>query len=95
MTSMKTSLIINDHLFREAQKVSLKEKRTVSDTINEWARAGYDLIRKKKRALRSHARRIPALNLGGPAQVDFNSRRQWMDELDNGTSGNSISPGTS
>lgn len=76
---MKTSLVLEDSLFREAQKEAHRARKTLSEVISEWARLGKDLVRGKKRA---KPLKVRALDLGGPATIDINSRREWMDLID-------------
>ena len=75
--NMKTSLNIEDSLFKAAQQTAQKYGRTLSDVISEWARVGKDTLTHKKTRPPFH----PA-DLGGPAKVDLSSRRDWMDTLD-------------
>jgi hypothetical protein len=75
---MKTSLILDDRLFREAQREARRRGRTISETINDWARLGRDLANQSlpvKPVLRP-------VDLGGPAAVDLARRSEWMDWLD-------------
>jgi len=76
---MKTSLVIEDSLFREAEKHAQREKKTLSEVISYWARLGRDLLRQQKKA---RGKKLCSLDLGGPASIDINSRREWMDLLD-------------
>jgi len=75
---MKTSLNIEDSLFKEAQKEAQKNRKTLSETISYWARIGRDTLRKSKK---EGQRRLKSVDLGGAARVDLNSRRDWMDKL--------------
>lgn len=76
---MKTSLIIDDTLFKAAQKDALKKKTTLSSVINDWARLGRAAFQKSRKSV---LKRVVAVDLGGPASLDVNSRKQWMDLLD-------------
>lgn len=75
---MKTSLNIDDAVFKAAQRETLKNKRTLSEIISEWARLGRYAVLKRK----NKPSKIKTVNLGGPARFDLNSRRNWMDFLD-------------
>ncbi|MBI2339406.1 MAG: hypothetical protein HYU99_03415 [Deltaproteobacteria bacterium] len=75
---MKTTLMIDNFLFKEARKEAVKTGRSLSETISLWARAGHAAMSRGKK-------RPPVLktvDLGGPAAIDINSRRNWMDALD-------------
>lgn len=78
---MKTSLNIEDSLFRDAQKEALKERKTISEIISLWAREGKKILQVQKKS-RTGRRKLEAINLGDPARVDLTSRRDWMDTLD-------------
>lgn len=75
---MKTSLIIDDRIFEEAQKESLKTGKTISKVISEWAAAGRDEWKKLKN---KKAKTFKPLNLG-KQKMDLTSRKEWMEELD-------------
>lgn len=76
---MKTSLILEDSLFREAQKEARRCKRTLSEVISDWARAGRETLKRRAKAVRPT---LKSVDLGGPASVDVNCRRDWMDLLE-------------
>ncbi len=76
---MKTSLVIEDSLFKAAQKEAQKTGGNISETISYWARMGREfLVKKKKRS----SLKFKPVDLKKPAQVDINCRRDWMDILD-------------
>lgn len=75
---MKTSLVIDDSLFRAAQEEAHRTRKTLSETLSHWARVGWEALRKRK----SPSRKIKPLNLGGQARINLASRKAWMDELD-------------
>ena len=77
---MKTSLIIDDRLFREARKEAQKTGKTLSEMISHWARIGWETLRKSRS--RPTKGEFKAVNLGGPSKIDLRSRRDWMDTLD-------------
>ncbi|MBF0106413.1 MAG: hypothetical protein HQM16_13940 [Deltaproteobacteria bacterium] len=76
---MKTSLNIDDHLFQLAKKEALKSRKSLSEIISYWARAGREFLVQHKKQ-----KPIPfkPLDLGGPALIDINSRNEWMDLID-------------
>ncbi len=75
---MKTSLLIEDGLFRAAKKEAQKRKKTLSEIISFWARVGRQMLSKQKTKFKA----LKAVDLGGPSSVDINSRRDWMDTLE-------------
>lgn len=75
---MKTSLVIEDSLFRAAQQEAQRTHKTLSETISQWARAGWAVLRKRK----TPSRKIRPVNLGGKAGVNIANRKSWMDDLD-------------
>lgn len=75
---MKTSLVIEDRLFREAQKDSRAKGKTISETISHWARVGWETLKNTRKG----SKRLRSVDLGGPALVDLSSRRDWMETLD-------------
>jgi hypothetical protein len=76
---MRTSLNIEDRLMEAAKREAEKNKQTISETITRWARYGYEALRKQNR---QKVPRLRTVDLGGPAKVDLNSRRDWLDQLD-------------
>jgi hypothetical protein len=75
---MKTSLVLDDRVFEEAKKESLKTGKTVSEIISEWAAIGRDHWKKLNG---KKAKTFKPLDLGGQ-KVDLTSRKEWMEELD-------------
>ena len=76
---MKTSLNIDDNLYREAKAEALRSGRSVSDVITAWAREGRIAV--SHRAKQKPVKFSPA-DLGGPPKLDLSSRRDWLDTLD-------------
>ncbi len=76
---MKTSLLIEDSLFEAARKEAQKERKTLSEVITSWARLGYQSFKEAKKSKKSGG--VKTVNLGGAAQIDINSRRDWLDLL--------------
>ena len=75
----KTSLMIDEQLFLDAKKAALKEKKSMSQVICDWAKAGK--LQNEQHAAQQDV--FQPLSLGGlTAKIDFTSRRIWMDELD-------------
>ena len=75
---MKTSLILDDRVFEEAKKESLKTGKTISEIISEWASIGRDQWKKIKN---KKAKNFKALDLGGQ-KIDLTNRKEWMESLD-------------
>ena len=78
---MKTSLNIDDYLFEAARKEAQKRGTTIGETLSWWAQVGRKALRANRGRVRTSAR-VKAVNLGGAARLDLNSRRDWMDVLD-------------
>lgn len=77
---MKTSLNIQDSLFKAAQEEAKKNKSTISELISTWARIGREALMKQKE--KRTVRQLMSRDLGGKAFIDLSSRRDWMDALD-------------
>ena len=75
---MKTSLVIDDRLFREARREAHREGTTLSELISRWARIGWETLKKTHRAKGE----FKAANLGGPSKIDLRFRRDWMEALE-------------
>ena len=78
LQNMKTSLVIDDRLYAEAQREARATGKTLSETISEWARLGRRVAKEQRKKKRGH---YSPVNLGSP-QLDLTSRRDWMDLLD-------------
>ena len=76
---MKTSLIIDDFLFKKAQEQALKNKQTLSEIISNWARAGYASFQKNKPKKR---KAFKTVSLEKSKSIHLDSRSTWMDELE-------------
>jgi hypothetical protein len=79
MGNMKTSLNIDDFVFKTARKEALKNKSTVGEVISLWARMGLESLKKNAKA------KVPVFkpaDLGGVARLDLHNRRDWLDALD-------------
>jgi hypothetical protein len=75
---MKTSLNLDEELFKTAKKEALRQKTTMSHVINIWARAGRKaLVEKKVKKCE-----FQAVDLGGAPQIDLENRSDWMEVLD-------------
>lgn len=75
---MKTSLNIDDRLFKAARREAQKSGKNLSETITAWARIGQQALKRRGRG----GRKLRTVNLGGPSSIDLSSRRDWMDSLD-------------
>lgn len=76
---MKTSLVLDDRLFRAARQEAQRNGKTLSETISHWARVGWEALRRERTTRRTT---FHAVDLGGAAAIDLHSRRDWMDTLD-------------
>ena len=75
---MRTTLVIDDHLFRELKRRAAEENRTLSEVTQEALRRG--LIRGKT-ARRARRARLVSFSMGKP-RVDLADRDQLYDVLD-------------
>lgn len=76
---MKTSLNIDDFVFKTARKEAIKNRRSVSEVISLWARLGLESLKKTAKLKPSVFK--PA-DLGGASRLNLTNRRDWMDALD-------------
>ncbi len=76
---MKTSLNIDDFVFKTARKEALKNNQSVSDVISLWARLGLQSL---KQSSKSKTLNFKPADLGGASKLDLTNRRDWMDALD-------------
>ena len=74
---MKTSLNLDDRVFEDAKKESLKTGRAVSDIVSAWASLGRDIWRQKNK---QKSKTFKPLNLG-QEKVDITNRKDWMETL--------------
>jgi len=77
---MKTSLIIDDQVFKEAKKEALKSGKTVSELISLWAQFGRIIW--KEKSTKSKSCKFEAIDLG-IMKMELSSRKNWMEDLDN------------
>ncbi len=75
---MKTSLIIEDKVFKEAQKEAIETGKTVSQIITFWATLGKEYLKIKQK---DKKKSFKPLQLGEP-KLDLSSRKNWMEELE-------------
>lgn len=75
---MRTTIVIDDELFRELKKRAAEENRTLSEVTQEALRRG--LLRREP-ARRSRRVRLRSFAMGRPA-VDLADRNQLFDVLD-------------
>jgi hypothetical protein len=74
---MRTTLIIDDQLFRELKRRAADEGRTLSDVTQEVLRRGLE----ERSARRARPPKLPSFAMGSPA-VDLADRDRLFDLLD-------------
>ena len=75
---MRTTLILEDALFRELKKLAAKERRTLTDVTQEALRLGLerrDVARRRRRA------KLPSFAMGRPL-VDLGDRDRLQEAFD-------------
>jgi hypothetical protein len=75
---MKTSLVLDDTIFNEAKKESLRTGRTLSQVVSAWAALGRETLKAQKSKKKVT---FTPLNLGAQ-KIDLSSRKEWMSELE-------------
>jgi hypothetical protein len=75
---MRTTLVIDDALFKELKRLAVEQRRTLSDVTQEALRRGLAESAPPKRAGRV---RLRSFALGRP-RVDLADRNQLFDVLD-------------
>ena len=75
---MRTTLIIDDELFRELKRRAVEQNRTLSDLTQEALRRGLAARTSVRRRTRA---RLPSFSMGRP-RVDLADRDQLYDVLD-------------
>jgi predicted transcriptional regulator len=75
---MRTTIVIDDELFRELKRRAAEERRTLSEVTQEALRRG--LLRRPATRRPTRAK-LPAFAMGKPA-VDLADRNQLLDTLD-------------
>ena len=75
---MKTSLNIDEAVFKAAKREAIKDNSSVSQIISRWARVGARQMNSRK----IKPSGLKTVDLGKNALIDINSRRNWMDLLD-------------
>ena len=75
---MRTTIVIDDDLFRELKKRAAEENRTLSQVTQETLRRG---LLRRQAASRPTRVRLPSFAMGKPA-VDLADRNQLFDILD-------------
>lgn len=76
---MRTTLIIDDELFRRLKRLAAQENRTLSEITQEVLRRGLQQPGKPRRG----AVKLPAFRMGRPL-VDVADRDQLYEVLDRG-----------
>ena len=74
---MRTTIIIDDELFRELKKRAAEENRTLSEVTQEALRRG---LLRRPATRRSTRVRLPSFAMGKPS-VDLADRNQLLDTL--------------
>ena len=75
---MRTTLIIDDEIFRRLKKLAAEQNRTLSDITQEVLRQG---LSRARRTARPKPARLPAFSMGRPL-VDVADRDQLYEVLD-------------
>jgi len=78
---MKTSLTLEDKVFKAAKKESVQSGKSISKIINQWAILGQSVWRKnlnKKKISPS----FKPMDLG-QQKLDLSSRKKWIAFLEN------------
>lgn len=78
LSRMRTTLIIDDAVFRELKKLAAEQNQSLSRVTQEVLQRG---LKDAKRPARHKAVRLPAFSLGRP-RVDIADRDQLYDILD-------------
>ena len=80
---MKTSLIIEDKVFKDAKKESAQSGQSVSMIISQWAALGRTAWKKRKQQKKALSPFKP-VNLG-KQKLNLSSRDIWLDTIDDST----------
>jgi hypothetical protein len=75
---MKTSIILDDRVFEEAKKESMKTGQSFSEVVSHWASLGREVWLQKKKL---KVKVFKPIDLG-PEKIDIKNRKDWMQELD-------------
>jgi hypothetical protein len=75
---MRTTLVIDDALFRELKRRAAEQNRTLSELTEETLRLGLAVRRPARRCPR---RRLPSFSMGRP-RVDLADRNHLYEVLD-------------
>jgi hypothetical protein len=78
ITHMRTTLVIDDELFRALKRIAAAENRTLSEVTQETLRRG--LVRREAPRRRAHVK-LASFSMGAPL-VDLADRNQLYDVLD-------------
>lgn len=78
ISHMRTTLIIDDAVFRELKKLAAEQNQPLSRVTQEVLQRG---LKDAKRPARRKAVRLPAFSLGRP-RIDIADRDQLYDVLD-------------
>ena len=75
---MRTTLVIDEELFRDLKRRAVAENRTLSDVTQEALRRG---LAPRRRPRRPRRVTVPSFSMGAP-RVDLADRDQLFDILD-------------
>jgi hypothetical protein len=75
---MRTTLVIDDELFRDLKRRAAAESRTLSEVTQEALRRG---LARPRRPRRSGRVKLPSFGMGSP-RVDLADRNQLFEVLD-------------
>jgi hypothetical protein len=75
---MKTSLVLDERVFEDAKKESLRTGKAISEIISSWASIGRDVWKQNKKKT---PKTFQPLHLG-EEKIDLTNRKDWMEELD-------------
>jgi len=79
MARTRTTLIIDDAIFRDLKRLAVEESRTLSEVTQEVLREG--LRGRRHRRRKGRPPRLPSFSMGRPA-VDLSDREHLLDLLD-------------
>lgn len=76
---MKTSLIIDDAIFKEAKREAELSGKTISEVISSWAQIGRAAWKESKKEAKPSS--FTPKHLGTP-KIDLSNRKNWLEELE-------------
>lgn len=75
---MKTSLILDERVFEEAKKESMKSGKSISEVVSHWASLGRDIWLQQKK---QKSKKFKPVDLGSE-KVNITNRKDWMEDLE-------------